>query len=89
MKESNKLVLGDFFMINANSAYRVVNSQNKYYVQNNPKYCSCSFFLEHAICKHYIAFCKLTNQQYAERDREFVCARKRGRPAKAKSALTK
>ncbi|CAF0999559.1 unnamed protein product [Brachionus calyciflorus] len=89
LKDSDKLKLEDFSFINLNAAYRVANSLNKYYVQTNPKFCSCSKFLEFAVCKHYIALCRLTNQKYEEKDREFVFAKKRGRPAKSKNALAK
>ena len=53
-------------------------------------YTSCSYFSEHAICKHFIALCKLLNIEFGETVREFVHIKKRGRPPKSNNgALNK
>ncbi|CAF0748539.1 unnamed protein product [Brachionus calyciflorus] len=45
-------------------------------------------YIEFAICKHIVAFCKLTNQPYEESGKEFIYAKKKCRPtAKAKNEL--
>ena len=89
LKTSNELKAEDFYIINPNAAYRIVNNVNKYYVQINPKFCSYQQFLKLAVCKHNIAPCKLNNQNFEEKSREFVCVKKRGRPAKAKKTMTR
>ncbi|RNA07077.1 hypothetical protein BpHYR1_046023 [Brachionus plicatilis] len=52
--------------------FRVLNGQIKYSVSINPKYCTCPYFLEYGICKHFISLCRLLNLQFDENDREFV-----------------
>ncbi|RMZ96899.1 hypothetical protein BpHYR1_018792 [Brachionus plicatilis] len=48
-------------MIDSLSAYRIVNNEKKYYVLLKSSYCSCLYFLEFGICKHFICLCKLLN----------------------------
>ena len=57
--KANQLTLSDFNFIDQLSAYRTTEGVNKYYVLLNPPYCSCIYFLEFGICKHFISLCKL------------------------------
>ncbi|RNA42903.1 hypothetical protein BpHYR1_002951 [Brachionus plicatilis] len=59
-------------MIDSLSASRIVNNENKYYVLLKPPYCSCLYFLEFGICKHFICLCKLLNYYSDDNVREFV-----------------
>ncbi|RNA42838.1 hypothetical protein BpHYR1_015008 [Brachionus plicatilis] len=59
--KADELILSDFSMIDSLSAYRIVNNENKYYVLLKSSYCSCLYFLEFGICKHFICLCKLLN----------------------------
>lgn len=88
--ESDNLTLLDFNIIDNNSAYRVYDNTNKYFISLRPKYCSCVYYLEHGICKHFVALSRLTYTPLEDDVREFVCVRKRGRPPKSNNgALSK
>ena len=90
IKEADKLTLNDFQILSATSANRIFNGQVTCVVYSDPKYCSCMYYLEYGICKHFIALCKLTNRVFDEIDREFVQIKKRGRPPKSNNgALNK
>ncbi|RNA19025.1 hypothetical protein BpHYR1_054269 [Brachionus plicatilis] len=75
--KADKLILSDFSMIDSLSAYGIVNNENKYYVLLKPPYCSCLYFLEFGICKHFICLCKLLNYYSDDNVREFVCVKKK------------
>ncbi len=83
IKEADKLTLNDFQFISPTSANRVFNGQVTCVVYIEPRYCSCVYYCEFGVCKHFIALCKLTNRDLEEPYREFVHVKKRGRPAKS------
>ncbi|RNA06329.1 hypothetical protein BpHYR1_015250 [Brachionus plicatilis] len=56
---------------------KIVNNENKYYVLLKPPYCSCLYFLEFGICKHFIYLCKLLNYYSDDNVREFVYVKKK------------
>ncbi|RNA23673.1 hypothetical protein BpHYR1_045020 [Brachionus plicatilis] len=88
--ESDNLTLLDFNIIDNNSAYRVYDNTNKYFISLRPKYCSCVYYLEHGICKHFVALSRLTYTPLEDDLRDFVCVRKRGKPPKSNNgALSK
>ncbi|RNA04158.1 hypothetical protein BpHYR1_029895 [Brachionus plicatilis] len=87
IRGADKLTANDFQFISSASANRIVNGQVTSAVYSEPRYCTCIYFLEFGICKHYIAFRKLTNKEFDEGDREFVQLKKRGRPPKSKMVL--
>ena len=74
----------DFYIIDKNTLYY----KNKYVIYLEPRYCTCQWFLEFAMCKHHVAACIVTNHIDIH-DREFTITRERGRPKKGKGALTK
>ncbi|RNA41298.1 hypothetical protein BpHYR1_001133 [Brachionus plicatilis] len=76
--KADELILSDFSMTDSLSAYRIVNNENKYYVLLKPPYCSCLYFLEFGICKHFICLCKLLNYYSDDNVREFVYVKKKG-----------
>ncbi|RNA14434.1 hypothetical protein BpHYR1_026263 [Brachionus plicatilis] len=55
--ESDNLTLLDFNIIDNNSTYR---------------YCSCVYYLEYGICKHFVALSRLTYTLLEDDVREFI-----------------
>ncbi|CAF1038417.1 unnamed protein product [Brachionus calyciflorus] len=83
IKKADSLTFADFRFESENSAYRIHNNLPLYYVKYLPMFCSCCHFLDFGICKHYIAYCRITNKVFDYKMREFVAVKKRGRPKKS------
>ena len=63
--------------------------KGKYQVILEPRYCSCTYFIDEGTCKHHVAACIISNH-IDYNDREFAIVKSRGRPKKnAKGALLK
>ena len=84
----------DFTVVNANTLYYNLKDETgriigyKYSISLSPRYCSCSWFLDVANCRHYVAASILMGY-VDEHDKEFVIAKGRGRPKGARGALKK
>ena len=61
VRSASNLSLTDFILTSPNTANRMVNGAIKYLVGVNPHYCTCTYYVEYAICKHFIALCKFVN----------------------------
>ncbi|CAF0869398.1 unnamed protein product [Brachionus calyciflorus] len=59
----NSIVYGEanFIKITGNTFYYSADGMRKYYLQLDPKFCSCSKFYLEAICRHYIALAIVNN----------------------------
>ena len=74
----------NFVLLNNNTVqYKDNFGQLKYYISFRPRFCSCQWFLELAICRHYVAACFLLGH-VDENDSQFVIVKRKDRPKGAK-----
>lgn len=78
---------GDFYY-DANTTILVYKS--RWHISLTQRWCSCSYFNDVGICKHYYAACKLNNIPIDDDNREFINKKGASRPPKSNnSALNK
>jgi hypothetical protein len=85
IEEANKYVSDDFIFVNTNQCWY----KQKYWQDIEKKFCSCSAFLDRAICRHYISICKLKNLWLNDDEKEFYIVEARGRPKKSNNGALK
>ena len=76
------------FHYDANMAILVY--KHRWHISLTQRWCSCHYFHDTGICKHYYAACKLNNIPIDDANREFINKKGIGRPPKSNNgALNK